>query len=135
MLNVKIKLKPEVVESLRSVVVDEHLPSVVKKIEAMGHTEILFEFNVPARQSKLQRQVVIAFCNDDFKVVDDLKPGVWYPRAKWCENPNGYMVVQALDKDMCKKYGISPYDFGVHPVALWKEATHFMYVEPLGENK
>ena len=135
MLNVTIKLKPEVVDSLRGVVVDEHLPSVVKKIEAMGRTEIWFEFSVPAHQSKLQRQVAIAFRHDDFKLIADLKPGVWYPRAKWCGNPCGYMVVQALDKDSCKKYGISPYDFGEHPVALWKEATHFMYIEPLGENK
>lgn len=126
-----LKLKKSVREFLKANVKPDCLKRSIKNIEEIASLNGCANyFRIDEPQSIHGVRIDFDLSKDCFEEVENLKPYKWYPREMWDENPQGYLVVQALDKKS-KEHGFSPYDFGAHPVSLWSNATHFMYIEPL----
>lgn len=121
-----LKLKAQVVEKLSDIIVEKHLPSVVKGIEAEARLSSAFEFSVLPNQSKCALRMSIPFDAWNFEEVEELKPNVWYPRGKFDGNPKNYIIVERTQQGVVyANYKDTVFDF----------THHFMYIEPLGENK
>lgn len=68
----------------------------------------------------------VRLLKDDIEVIEDLKPGVWYPREMFDGNPNGYLLIETyINSD----FYASHKEELIH--SLIDDTTHFMYLERL----
>lgn len=71
----------------------------------------------------------VRILKDDIKVIEDLKPHVWYERNLFDGNPEGYLIVAN-----CMENGVETCRF-LTGHALTDETEHFMYLKRPKEMK
>ena len=130
----KFKLKQPAMDLLKATVKPEMLDSFVevilfearKSADRDGHDSFYFNYDVSTFYCKFKNQrIEITFNQDDFEVVDELKPCVWYPREEFDGNPNEYLLVEVIRNGESYRTSFCKDDLD----SLCFGATHFMYLE------
>lgn len=69
-------------------------------------------------------EFVVRILKSEIEIVEDLKPGVWYPKWMFDGNPNGYLLIETyINSDFYASHKEE------HIHSLIDDTSHFMYIE------